>query len=810
MTDLNDIVQLSISDFRSLAGPVTVPLDAPIVLIHGPNGSGKTSILSALELALTGDIPSMRRDDQHFAQHLVHEGAQEAKLEITRRGNSSKSGGTYTITNGVMTGEPYLDVHDRKFFGERCYLAQSMLGRLLEIYQKSSVDDGESALMQFVKDLLGLDQLDALVEGLNDAGDRRRTRNLVPEYRNFETRVKRIEDDAKQLNEELAGLNSQRVPELEALTAAFHALFGDDGDVGADLRSAEHRLQRLSTDSNLLEATRRRTELQSIAKAWSGLPQDADTSVRSKIEAEEEAARSAADEWRNGTGAQLEEIITGLRKTFPDLASWSSTSPEAAHAAAVRRVESEVARLKALIDKDAENQVRENQLADSVAREEAREQVIDSQIALLAGNADEYAAALAALAPHVHTEDCPVCGRNYAEVSKGEPLTIRLQRTIAKLTDDAGKLSALSSEKNASSTRLTQLRRDLATILTQRLSEDIKSTAALRQADMAESKVALDRTAKDVSRGSALLNAEATLKNRLAAFRDRDRLATDLRTTILRIANEMKREDLQDLSFENILATLQTFVAAEISRLEALQSQRNRALLALQSVARIDQRRQAVTKEIADNSETVKVLKSALTTLDSLRGQAKTIGETARRARTAVVRRVFNDSLNKLWRDLFIRLAPTEPFVPAFHIPESDSDDIATLETVHRSGKTGGTPGAMLSAGNLNTAALTLFLALHFSVGTRLPWLVLDDPVQNMDEVYIAQFAALLRTLSKTHGTKLIISVHERPLFEYLRLELSPAFERDRLLTLELRRTQGEKTVVDPKINTYAVDAVAA
>jgi len=79
-----------------------------------------------------------------------------------------------------------------------------------------------------------------------------------------------------------------------------------------------------------------------------------------------------------------------------------------------------------------------------------------------------------------------------------------------------------------------------------------------------------------------------------------------------------------------------------------------------------------------------------------------------------------------------------------------------------------------------------------------------------MDEVHIAQFAALLRTLSKTHGTKLIISVHERPLFEYLRLELSPAFERDRLLTLELRRTQGEKTVVDPKINTYAVDAVAA
>ena len=47
----------------------------------------------------------------------------------------------------------------------------------------------------------------------------------------------------------------------------------------------------------------------------------------------------------------------------------------------------------------------------------------------------------------------------------------------------------------------------------------------------------------------------------------------------------------------------------------------------------------------------------------------------------------------------------------------------------------------MLSAGNLNTAALTLFLALHLSVEEKLPWLVLDDPVQSMDELHIAQFA---------------------------------------------------------------------
>src|SRR5262249_26319061 len=152
--------------------------------------------------------------------------------------------------------------------------------------------------------------------------------------------------------------------------------------------------------------------------------------------------------------------------------------------------------------------------------------------------------------------------------------------------------------------------------------------------------------------------------------------------------------------------------------------------------------------------------------------KAKLLASRAREARTNTVRKVFNNSLNTLWRDLFVRLAPTEPFIPAFNLPANATDVSASLMTIHRKGVPGGAPGSMLSAGNLNTAALTLFLALHFSVASsRLPWLVLDDPVQSMDELHIAQFAALLRTLSKGHGRKIIIAVHERPLFDYLSLE---------------------------------------
>jgi exonuclease SbcC len=109
----------------------------------------------------------------------------------------------------------------------------------------------------------------------------------------------------------------------------------------------------------------------------------------------------------------------------------------------------------------------------------------------------------------------------------------------------------------------------------------------------------------------------------------------------------------------------------------------------------------------------------------------------------------------------------------------------------------------MLSAGNLNTAALTLFLALHLSVPKELPWLILDDPVQSMDDVHIAHFAALLRTLSKEHDRQIVIAVHDRQLFEYLRLELSPSTPSDSLITLELSRGPRRDTLCHHDRLTY-------
>ena len=150
--------------------------------------------------------------------------------------------------------------------------------------------------------------------------------------------------------------------------------------------------------------------------------------------------------------------------------------------------------------------------------------------------------------------------------------------------------------------------------------------------------------------------------------------------------------------------------------------------------------------------------------------------------------------------------------MPAFKLASADGEPVeAGLETVSWSGERAGPPGTMLSAGNLNTAALTLFLALHLSVKNRLPWLILDDPVQSMDDVHISQFAALLRTLSKGLRRQVIIAVHDHALFDYLTLELSPAFQDDRLITVELSRSMSGDAVATPNVMTFSPDdAIAA
>jgi len=158
---------VTIANFRSVGGSITVPLDAPIVLIHGPNGAGKTTILSAIELALTGSIDSLKALDPDYVRHLVNVGADEALVTLSSQADTTSDIVTKSVrmrTGHEIEGSPVLEPAVGRIFKERSYLAQSVLSKLFDVYLNDATET--SPLLAFVNDLLGLASLDALIEGL--------------------------------------------------------------------------------------------------------------------------------------------------------------------------------------------------------------------------------------------------------------------------------------------------------------------------------------------------------------------------------------------------------------------------------------------------------------------------------------------------------------------------------------------------------------------------------------------------------------------------------------------------------------------
>ena len=811
MLQLNSI---SVTDFRSLKGTITVPLDAPVVLIHGPNGAGKTSVLSALELVLTGEVLDLRRTDPGYRAHLRNRDAEYGKIVLTGTGVGATEEQIHelTLTNGAISGTSALIGDVGRFFSERCYLAQATLGRLLEIYQDARASQ-DSPLTRFVKDLLGLDHLDALIDGLHPVGDVRNMRRLVPEYADAETArdvvERRIADSQGRLSRlsvEAADLRTSIREKLSVLAPEVPIETDDE------LSSAAESVLTQDTDERqLVFLTGHRRELTSLRQRVATLLTQESIVDQASAEAEQTASAEALRIWWADAGNVLEAAIDRLRVAFPDLPSVASTDPQTAQQTALLRVEADLERCTRAIAQDDALAVQIEALDQAVAQGKARIAIVDEQLGEITGDTEALGRALVAILPHVHSEYCPVCGRDYREVSD-DTLVQRVSSQVARLAEQADRMQGLGRTRVQANNDINKSERDRDEAASKRLTQDARGALKARVSDLSEGRRRLNELAPLAETGASIIRREVQTRRRLSELRGRDRMSLELRAAVGELCLGLGQAPIATAeSVGDVIQRLEDYVTSRERALGDRQRLGREALTQHRLLREHEGETRQLTQTISSDTQTQTVQNAALRVVEGRRQAAKAVARAAAQARTAIVGRVFNSALNKIWRDLFVRLAPTEPFVPAFRLPQSDDEPVvAQLETVHRDGGRGGAPGAMLSAGNLNTAALTLFIALHLAVKPQLPWLVLDDPVQSMDEVHIAQFAALLRTLSKEHGRKIIMAVHERPLFDYLALELTPAFDGDRLITVEITRSQTGRSIVEPTYRTWEPDSAVA
>jgi exonuclease SbcC len=801
---------LVLNDFRSLKGPVVVPLDAQVVLVHGSNGMGKTSVLTGIELGLTGQISHLAEAGKPYQPHMAHVdvGHGSIELQTTAALDGGRTSGSVTFGE-TFTAAPLLDPEQAKFFANRCYLPQTALSRLLELYDDQSTGSS-SRLTQFVNELLGLDPLDALIDGLMSAHNVTRIRNVVPEYRRFEGLVTGVDQDidAIRKNAELAEANwKERRSALDDLLNEVDPLL----ELPEDLEERRG----FEIDSGLEEAElglvgRLQANLDRVQQAWAQRGEGDPAARRAELEQALDATSKRLAEWRTTDGARFADIETLLAPILPDLPPFA-TDPMRARDQAETRARAETVRCQALLTRAKTAADTLTAVKATIQRASVRIAEIDSELARSAADAQSLAKALASVAPHVHDETCPVCARDFQEEKKGS-LSAFIASRIADLTSEASRLQSLATERAAESKRLAEAQR-------QQLSSERELLPEQERADLASRIPKLNGALVDLAAMTVNARVGASIMNDLASARSRlnatNRIQDDTASAVAgadQIVRDITSTELAAYptvveAFEVAASTL----AQRAKQAEADLSARSRARSLLSMEVEAAARLKRLRADLAVQEAKAVRIAAASQTANARRLTSRAVADAADKIRSSLVTTVFNTSLNNRWRDLFVRLAPTENFVPAFELKTVKGKTEAHLKTLHRSGVGYGNPGSMLSQGNLNTAALTLFLALHLSVPAKQPWLILDDPVQSMDDVHIAQFAALLRTLSKRLGRQIVIAVHERALFDYLALELSPAFSGDSLLTVEITRGPDGMSSADPKGFGFETDqAIAA
>lgn len=190
---------------------------------------------------------------------------------------------------------------------------------------------------------------------------------------------------------------------------------------------------------------------------------------------------------------------------------------------------------------------------------------------------------------------------------------------------------------------------------------------------------------------------------------------------------------------------------------------------------------------------------------------AKTLATGATRAIAGVTKTRF-ESLQPLVDDIFGRLAPHPAFTTlGFEMGVAYRSGVADPFVKDPESGVSADPLLVFSSSQANVAALTYFLALSWASTTRaLPFLLLDDPLQSMDDVNALGFSDLCRHVRRRR--QLVVSTHENRLASLLERKLTPRTSgaRTRVLRFTGWDRSGptiEQEDVEPEPVSYLLNA---
>jgi DNA repair exonuclease SbcCD ATPase subunit len=137
--------------------------------------------------------------------------------------------------------------------------------------------------------------------------------------------------------------------------------------------------------------------------------------------------------------------------------------------------------------------------------------------------------------------------------------------------------------------------------------------------------------------------------------------------------------------------------------------------------------------------------------------------------------------LNKpLIRNLYSRLHPHPLFSEIdFEVVRAYKEAELYFRVLSRDHSVVGYPSTIFSGSQLNALAVCIFVALSLRSAGTLKFLLLDDPIQSMDDINVLGFCDVLRQLKRTR--QLFVSTHSRNFYRLLLSKLRPASSNDRV-----------------------------
>ena len=190
------ILEVEVRGFRSILERQTVSFNADVVILYGPNGTGKSGLLSAIEYGLTGSVIDLARFGEDYPRCLTHVRS-EARGEVavsflTEQGTTAR---VKAVVGQGHESQQYVSEQEKRSYAERCFLSQARLHRLLDTYLAADEGGGEQRLIRFGRELLGLDLLEDLAGGLFEIADIRRIRGASQTFQQL-LAAKEIADEA--------------------------------------------------------------------------------------------------------------------------------------------------------------------------------------------------------------------------------------------------------------------------------------------------------------------------------------------------------------------------------------------------------------------------------------------------------------------------------------------------------------------------------------------------------------------------------------------------------------------------------------